>query len=820
MLKKGSKFKRALSLILATAMVSQNCMITSIGGDTVSTESAQIETQAAEAAAQAEAERQAAEAAARAEAERQAAEAAAQAEAERQAAEAAAQAEAERQAAEAAAKAESERQAAEEAAKAESERQAAEEAAKEEQQTPQTEGQTESQPAATEKQTEEQKEPAKDEDKKEPEKDNDKPAKDEDKKEPAETEKKEVFYRVTFDSHAADQGKIQVKDEANPVTVDTVSTYYKEVKEKDAFTFTVVPNEDYEVEYVRADQIDIPKTEKENEYKIANVTKDTVITVTYKELPKDTEPAEDADAEEGQDTEEDGHVRNTVTFEAGVGVTVLSDGADVTNGTGQAVDGTILFTVTPTNGYEVTSVLVDGSIEARTTENANEYVIENIQTDDTIVSITTEWVGVEETETETEVETETETEIEIETETETEVETETETELESESETEVLMPAQEFTQTAGSTVVTVSAPEGAFPEGTTMKAVPVSADTVVAAVEDQVAAEGKEIVDVVAVDITFYDKDGKEIQPAADVAVSFGNVPVSEAAEEAAVYHIDDAANAEVVAEVAPEDTEATFQAESFSVYAYTRIASLNQEAEIMPLVNELNTVGTIEVKLVDTEGNSIGEGTVTINLGTVADNVPSVSGYEYQYAKTSAGTMLDLIGRYGEQYYYATAAGSDDLYQAATYLGEDEAIQLVYQAVGYKIDLNITGANNEADNTVDCPNYANLDGSFSLEVSTDRKYEATVSVEGQEQTASSVDGNKSTYSVNGATAGTDDVIHVTVSYEEIKTREYWAWDTTAANWHHPNWPQDGNYIQERKYLLQERNSALIYRHQQKVMEQ
>ena len=630
MLKKGSKFKRALSLILATAMVSQNCMITSIGGDTVSTESAQIETQAAEAAAQAEAERQAAEAAAQAEAERQAAEAAAKAEAERQAAEAAAKAESERQAAEAAAKAESERQAAEEAAKAESERQAAEEAAKaeserqaaeaaakaeserqaaeaaakaeserqaaeeaakaeserqaaeeaakEEQQTPQTEGQTESQPAATEKQTEEQKEPAKDEDKKEPEKDNDKPAKDEDKKEPAETEKKEVFYRVTFDSHAADQGKIQVKDEANPVTVDTVSTYYKEVKEKDAFTFTVVPNEDYEVEYVRADQIDIPKTEKENEYKIANVTKDTVITVTYKELPKDTEPAEDADAEEGQDTEEDGHVRNTVTFEAGVGVTVLSDGADVTNGTGQAVDGTILFTVIPTNGYEVTSVLVDGSIEARTTENANEYIIENIQTDDTIVSITTEWVGVEETETETEVETEveteTETETEIETETETEVETETETELESESETEVLMPAQEFTQTAGSTVVTVSAPEGAFPEGTTMKAVPVSADTVVAAVEDQVAAEGKEIVDVVAVDITFYDKDGKEIQPAADVAVSFGNVPVSEAAEEAAVYHIDDAANAEVVAEVAPEDTEATFQAGSFSTYALVRAAS------------------------------------------------------------------------------------------------------------------------------------------------------------------------------------------------------------------------------------------------------
>ena len=156
---------------------------------------------------------------------------------------------------------------------------------------------------------------------------------------------------------------------------------------------------------------------------------------------------------------------------------------------------------------------------------------------------------------------------------------ETEMETEAETETEVLMPAQEFTQTAGSTVVTVSAPEGAFPEGTTMEAVPVSAETVIAAVEDQVAAEGKEIVDVVAVDITFYDKDGNEIQPAVNVEVSFGNVPVSEEAEEAAIYHIDEASNAEVVAEVAPEDAEATFQAESFSVYAIVKTQS--QENQI-----------------------------------------------------------------------------------------------------------------------------------------------------------------------------------------------------------------------------------------------
>lgn len=85
-----------------------------------------------------------------------------------------------------------------------------------------------------------------------------------------------------------DHGQIQVKDEAGAVTVDNVSSYYKEMKENASFTFTVVPAEGYTVEYVRADQADIPGTGNVNEYQIAQVTKNTVLTVTYKELPQDT----------------------------------------------------------------------------------------------------------------------------------------------------------------------------------------------------------------------------------------------------------------------------------------------------------------------------------------------------------------------------------------------------------------------------------------------------------------------------------------------------------------------------------------------------
>ena len=41
---------------------------------------------------------------------------------------------------------------------------------------------------------------------------------------------------------------------------------------------------------------------------------------------------------------------------------------------------------------------------------------------------------------------------------------------------------------------------------------PLSADSYKDVAEEQSAAEGKEIVDLVAIDVTLYDKDGNEIQ--------------------------------------------------------------------------------------------------------------------------------------------------------------------------------------------------------------------------------------------------------------------------------------------------------------------
>lgn len=95
------------------------------------------------------------------------------------------------------------------------------------------------------------------------------------------------------------------------------------------------------------------------------------------------QPEENADGAEG--------VReNTVTFDVAEGVSATVDGQDVTNSIAMAEDGKIVFGLYPENGYEITEVLVDGSIPARkneASEDPDDYVIEGIQTNDTIVTV-------------------------------------------------------------------------------------------------------------------------------------------------------------------------------------------------------------------------------------------------------------------------------------------------------------------------------------------------------------------------------------------------------------------------------------------------
>lgn len=143
------------------------------------------------------------------------------------------------------------------------------------------------------------------------------------------------------------------------------------------------------------------------------------------------------------------------------------------------------------------------------------------------------------------------------------------------------MPAQEFSGQTEDVLVLVTAPEGAFPEGTTMQVmmVEVDADTM-SSVEE--AVEGKVTV-IQAVDISFYDAEGNKIEPLKPIQVSMKSALVSES-ENVSLIHKPDADKAagpeaeapalEVLeaAVVAQDDAsvpsdEITFESDAFSVY-------------------------------------------------------------------------------------------------------------------------------------------------------------------------------------------------------------------------------------------------------------
>lgn len=126
------------------------------------------------------------------------------------------------------------------------------------------------------------------------------------------------------------------------------------------------------------------------------------------------------------------------------------------------------------------------------------------------------------------------------------------------------MPANSFTGSAPNGVTVVAdVEEGVFPARTTMQVVAVSAAEVMGAAASAVSGE---IVDALAVDITFRDADGNVIQPAdhtrVHVTLTFSNEVQG---AEYSVIHIKDS-GAEKIADASA--TGASFDTDSFSIYA------------------------------------------------------------------------------------------------------------------------------------------------------------------------------------------------------------------------------------------------------------
>ena len=135
-----------------------------------------------------------------------------------------------------------------------------------------------------------------------------------------------------------------------------------------------------------------------------------------------------------------------------------------------------------------------------------------------------------------------------------------------EAEKEEGFPEANFSDSASGVSVSVHAPEGALPEGTTMKVKGVGffeMNKVKSAVKNEMGSATKVVK---AVDITFYDKDGKEIQPKKAVSVSFDSSKF-ETLDKPAVVHIADNGAAEVVDSSVSQAGTATVVTDQFSVY-------------------------------------------------------------------------------------------------------------------------------------------------------------------------------------------------------------------------------------------------------------
>ena len=151
------------------------------------------------------------------------------------------------------------------------------------------------------------------------------------------------------------------------------------------------------------------------------------------------------------------------------------------------------------------------------------------------------------------------------------------------------MPAQSFTGETGGVIVSVEAPEGAFPEGTTMVVTQVEMDDeTLSNVTGAVESSGeKKVVTTQAVDISFFDAEQNLIEPKLPIKVSMKSALVSES-ENVALVHLAEtgaaetaetetseapaATTAEVVTDVQvvenpDEDNEIQFESDAFSVY-------------------------------------------------------------------------------------------------------------------------------------------------------------------------------------------------------------------------------------------------------------
>ncbi|MBQ3476666.1 MAG: hypothetical protein IJH25_00650, partial [Clostridia bacterium] len=240
-----------------------------------------------------------------------------------------------------------------------------------------------------------------------------------------------------------------------------------------------------------------------------------------------------------------------------------------------------------------------------------------------------------------------------------------------EPETAVSWPAASFAARTSGVNVTVTADEGAFPEGTTMSVRRVWDADALSEIRESVADDFVKVRRVQLVDIAFYDAEGNEIEPRIPVSVV---ISVSEINDDqsAVVVHMDDEGQTQIVANTDVEsasgrtnlnvelpagdtepgeveieqtevgagdvETEISFDADGFSLYAV--------------VVTE-----TISTHYIDASGNTY---SVEVSYGPEA-GIPSgaklaVSELEGDEAEAYAARAAAALNVNGSQVAYAKA--------------------------------------------------------------------------------------------------------------------------------------------------------------------
>ena len=132
---------------------------------------------------------------------------------------------------------------------------------------------------------------------------------------------------------------------------------------------------------------------------------------------------------------------------------------------------------------------------------------------------------------------------------------------EEQEEQEVIYPAQAFEDRTDYVKVSVTAPEGAFPEGTTMTVADVEDEQTITDIEETVSEDFVEVKRVHAVDISFWNGE-MEIEPLVPISVVISVAEIEEQ-QDAVVVHVDNEGATEVVesqSEAPVGETEVTVE--------------------------------------------------------------------------------------------------------------------------------------------------------------------------------------------------------------------------------------------------------------------